>query len=257
MKIRRFVLVVLVVLIGCAAPRTHMPQKALLKPAVIREAISIAEELDNHREVEAPDGENWFEVIVGPVPIVVTAPHTTSPFREGKRRFSDGGGTGALALLLHRMAGVSVIYTTYASPSDPNYYDNNAFKEAIREIIDLQDPALLLDVHGSHPFRPYEIDFGSMNGQSLLGEDQLLSDLIAVLGNDGILNLSNNYFSASKNDTFYTFYSSYSQTKRVERTRNTSRVQGSVFLSTERRFNAWKSKNLHVRSSYRRPFNIR
>ncbi len=207
MKIRHIVLVALVLFIGCAGPRAPMPQKALLKPAVIKEAITITEALDNRREMKAPDGENWFKVIEGTVPIVVTAPHATSPTREGALRFSDGGGTGALAILLHKMAGVSVIHTTYVSPSDPNYYDDNAFKAALREIIDRHDPVLLLDLHGSHPFRPYEIDFGSMNGQSLLGNDHLLTDLIAVLGSAGLINLSNNYFSASKHNTIIKFAS--------------------------------------------------
>ncbi len=47
-----------------------------------------------------------------------------------------------------------------------------------------------------------------MNGQSLLGNDHILTDLIAVLGNDGIINLSNNYFSASKHNTIIKFASS-------------------------------------------------
>ncbi|MCP4690983.1 MAG: hypothetical protein GY859_23230, partial [Desulfobacterales bacterium] len=169
MKRRYIVFIALLFFIGCAGPQTHFPQKALLKPAVVKEAIAITEKLDKNREVEAPEGENWFEVIEGPVPIIVTAPHATSPLRDGKLRFSDGGGTGALAIILHKMAGVSVIYTTYAGKSDPNYYDDNAFKEALGELIDRQDPVYLLDLHGSHAYRPYEIDFGVMDGRSLLG----------------------------------------------------------------------------------------
>jgi len=207
MKLRQIVFAALVFFIGCAAPQTRLPQKALLKPAIIKEAITITEKLDDNREVKAPDGENWFDVIVGPVPIVVTAPHATSPLRDGKLRFSDGGGTGALAVILNKIAGVTVIYTTYASPSDPNYYDNNTFKDALREIIDRQDPVLLLDLHGSHAFRPYEIDFGIMDGQSLLGNDHFLTDLISILRADGIINLSNNYFGASKHATITKFAS--------------------------------------------------
>lgn len=117
MKTRYFVFVAVIFLFGCTASQNYLPHKALLKPAVIKEAIVKIEELDKNSEVEAPDGENWFEVIVGTVPIVVTAPHATCPFREGKLRFSDGGGTGALAVLLNKMTGVSAIYTTYASPA--------------------------------------------------------------------------------------------------------------------------------------------
>ncbi len=207
MMLRRFVFVALVLFIGCAGPGAHMPQKALLKPSIIQEGISLTKELDEHRETEAPAGENWFRVLEGPVPIVVTAPHATSPVRKGALRFSDGGGTGALAILLHKLAGVTVIHTTYVSPSDPNFYDDSAFKTALGEIIERKDPVFLLDLHGSHPFRPYEIDFGFMNGQSLLGADEILTELIEALRNDGIINLSGNYFSAAKNQTIIKYAS--------------------------------------------------
>lgn len=207
MKLRQVIFVALVFFIGCAGPRTHLPPKALLKPAVVKEAIMITKEMDANRDVEAPEGKNWFEVVEGPTPIVVTAPHATSPFREGKRRFSDGGGTAALAIILNKMAGVSVLYTTYAGPADPNYDDDNAFKKALRELIEKQAPVFLLDLHGSHPFRPFEIDFGVMDGKSLLGRDDILTDLITMLENEGIINLSTNYFGASKTDTITKFAS--------------------------------------------------
>ena len=48
-----------------------------------------------------------------------------------KRRFADGVGTASLAVALHKLTGATVIYTTHASPSDPNYYhDTTTSKNA-------------------------------------------------------------------------------------------------------------------------------
>lgn len=108
----------------------------------------------------------------------MTAPHATRPFREGKYRFSDGAGTAALAILLNKLVGVTAIYTTYESPSDPNYYDDNDFKAAVLKEIEKRHPILLLDVHGSGEFRPYDVGLGTMNGRSLLGKEQILVLLV-------------------------------------------------------------------------------
>jgi hypothetical protein len=36
--------------------------------------------------------------------------------------------------------------------------------EDLGELIAPVHPRFLLDLHGSHPFRPYEVDLGSLNG---------------------------------------------------------------------------------------------
>ena len=64
---------------------------------------------------------------------------------------------------------------------------------------------LIIEIHGSHPFRPYDVDIGTMNGKSLLGKDDLVTKLIALLRNEGISNYSSNYFAATKNETITKF----------------------------------------------------
>ena len=110
-------------------------------------------------------------------------------------------GTGALAVALHKLTNAPLIYTTRRSPSDPNYYDDNAFKEAVGRLIAEKKPLLVLDIHGSHSHRPYEVDFGVMGGRSLLGRDEWLNRLVAILRNDGLLNLSRDFFPAAKQQT--------------------------------------------------------
>ena len=74
------------------------------------------------------------------------------PWREGNYRYSDGGGVVALAVMLGKITHATVIFTTKASPSDPNFYDNNDYKERLKYLIAKYNPLLLLDIHGSHHF---------------------------------------------------------------------------------------------------------
>jgi len=87
------------------------------------------------------------------------------------------------------------------SPSDPNYYDDNAFKVAVAAEVTGRPPIVVLDLHGSHQFRPYDVDFGAMGRNSLLGRDELLVALSAALKNEGLTNQSLDFFSASANQT--------------------------------------------------------
>jgi len=198
----------LATLTGRASPPLVL-EKEIIDPATITAAIEVEKQIDGQSSTPAPADAPWFEVQEGTVPIVVSAPHATMPFREGKYRFADGAGTAALALALHELCGVTCIYTTFESPSDPNFYDDNAYKAALQTLLGKHHATLVLDLHGSHPYRPYDVDFGTMEGKSLLGHDALVPELAACLEREGLLNLSSNYFGASKNQTVTKFASAH------------------------------------------------
>jgi len=177
------------------------PQTAFIERHHVKQAITLAQTLDTRKQRNPPTGSSWFKIIEGDIPIIITAPHATKAMRNGKLRFSDGGGTAALAHLLNALTGVTVMYSTYASPSDPNYYNDNAFKAKLKQLIIDKQPRLVLDIHASHAFRPYDIDFGTLHGRSIKGQDTLIPTLIEHLKIQGIDNFSANYFAASSQDT--------------------------------------------------------
>jgi len=189
-------------------PRETSLQRAIIEPAMVQQAIELENRISAQADTAAPSGESPVVVLKGSSKVIITAPHATEPFREGKYRFSDGAGTAALAQMLNRTTCATVIYTQYRTPSDPNYYDDNEFKDQLAELIGSQRPALVLDIHGSSDFRPYDVDIGTMNGKSLLGNQALLVDLVEHLRQEGMTNLSNNYFAAEKNQTITRFASS-------------------------------------------------
>jgi hypothetical protein len=207
--INRFVIVLtaLVLCECCAGQQIATPDAASIDASSITDAVKIEETIDAQGTNIAPAGKPWFNVVEGSIPILVTAPHATRPFRNGKYRFSDGAGTAAVAILLNKLTGVTAIYTTYESPSDPNYYDDNEFKAAILKQIKKRHPILLLDIHGSNRSRPYDVDFGTMNGQSLHGHQASLDLLMDSLKKEGVVNLSENFFSAADHQTITKFAS--------------------------------------------------
>ncbi|WP_428240094.1 ketol-acid reductoisomerase [Gynuella sp.] len=194
----------LISLFACTSS-TVLPDKALVEPVLVVRAIELETTLNQRQGLPVPEHQNWFDVIEGHIPVIITAPHATRPLRNGHRRFSDGGGTAALAVTVAELTGAYVIYTTYEGPSDPNYYDENAFKTQLQQLITTVQPLYILDIHGSHPYRSYDIDLGTMNGQSLLGHQNLLKRLIRQLETEGISSFSYNRFAASRNETITKF----------------------------------------------------
>ena len=178
-------------------------------PALARAIITtedVQRSIDDERVfIERADrlpqpGEPWFAVLGGCSEVLVTAPHATKPTRDGQLRFADSG-TGSLAVALHRLAGARVIHTSLASPSDPNHYDDNEFKAAVATALAERKPALVIDLHASHAFRPYDVDFGTMGRRSLLGRDELLTALSGALRAEGLSNQSLDFFAAATNQT--------------------------------------------------------
>jgi hypothetical protein len=204
---KRLALLLGLALAACAVSPSIKEKRAIIDVSDVERAITIEKEFKSREGQAPPSGQKWFETRRGSLPVIVTAPHATRPFREGQYRFSDGGGTAALALALHAVCDVTVLYTTYDSPSDPNFYDDNEFKAALGELVTSMHPTVVLDIHGSHPYRPYEIDIGSMDGESVLGRRDFVVDLVGALQDEGISNISHDWFPGSKNQTIIKFVS--------------------------------------------------
>lgn len=175
-------------------------ERALVTKENVVDAISQEKTLQASYNRLPVGNEAWFSYLPGRSRVLVVAPHATSPKREGELRFPDGG-TGSLAVMLNRVAKASVLYTTLASPSDPNYYDDNDFKRELDRLIKTLKPALVIDLHASDAYRPYDVDFGTMKGASLNGKAEYLAKLAEALRKEGIANFSQDYFSAEKSAT--------------------------------------------------------
>ncbi len=187
-----------------SAQTTQKSQRAIVMPKNIQRIIAMENKLSENYTVPAPKDSSWFEYRTGSKKILITAGHATAHMREGNIKRADGG-TGSLAMELNNLRDVPVFFTKYQSPSDPNYYDDNAFKDSLAILIEQLKPTLVIDLHCSHPYRPFDIDFGTMNGKSYLKREGLLNDLKIILHNEGLINQSQDYFAAAKSMTITKF----------------------------------------------------
>ncbi len=184
-------------------------RKAIVTKTDIDSIITFEKEFARNDSTPAPPGKNWFEFRKGSKKILIIAGHATAQTRDGEIKQPDGG-TGSLAIQLYKERGVSILYTTYLSPSDPNYYNNNAFKDSLAKIVAKIKPVFVIDLHASHPYRPYDVDFGTMNGKSYLAKLSVFNSLKTMLKSEGLINQSQDYFSATTNQTITKFlYNKY------------------------------------------------
>src|SRR5688500_6238601 len=136
--VRVFICIVVVAAGGlsCRADRpTILFPPAIVVKEHVAEAAKFEAELAKRYNTPAPATQRSFEVLPGESKVLIVAGHATSHMREGKSKEADGG-TGSLALMINRLAGCPTIYATYQSASDPNYYDDNAFKAELKSLIE-------------------------------------------------------------------------------------------------------------------------
>jgi hypothetical protein len=179
--------------------------RAFITREHVAEAMAFEADLAKRYAKPAPAGESWFEVLEGDAKVLVVAGHATQHMRQGAFKSQDGG-TGGLAIMLHRLAGCPTIMTRYQSPRDPNYYDDDSdFKLALKQMVQRHKHVLVLDIHDSSSGRPYDIDFGTVGGTSVLGQREHLERLVECLHREGMRNFSQDYFAASRRGTVTQF----------------------------------------------------
>jgi len=199
----KFKFALLLLLASCFC---NLQAQKIVSEAEIDSLIHYEKRFSRNYSTAAPKDKNWFEYHAGKGKVLIVAGHATAQTREGSIKVADTG-TGSLAVALHKILNVPVIYTTYLSPSDPNFYDNNAFKDSLSVIIEKIQPILVLDLHASKASRDYDVDIGTMHGVSYLTREDLLESLQSSLKKGGITDLSQDFFSAEKNLTITKFVS--------------------------------------------------
>ena len=217
--VTRLLLIVFLACVGCRQAHQDAPtsdasnsssvpvflfDRAFVTREHVAEAMAFEAELAKRYAQPAPAGESWFAVLPGDAKVLVVAGHATQHMRDGSFKSQDGG-TGGLAVMLNRLAGCPTIINRYQSPRDPNYYDDSDFKRTLKEMIERHRPVLVIDIHGSSSSRPYDIDFGTVGGKSLLGKWDELERLAGCLRREGMRNFSQDYFAASRKGTVTRF----------------------------------------------------
>ena len=106
-------------------------------------------------------------IIRGNIPVMLSAPHAVSHFRNGKIKYADTY-TGGIALYLQKITGCHLIYATYLPDKDPNFdeQEKNEYqillKKYLQEMKATGTPVeVLFDLHGVLPTREFAIELGT------------------------------------------------------------------------------------------------
>ena len=74
-------------------------------------------------------------------------------------------------------------------------------KRVSRKLLGQVKPTMVLDLHGSHFGRPFDVDLGTMHGEALLGRTHLLDSLRAHPERRGSKQVIRQFFPAARNAT--------------------------------------------------------
>ncbi|MDQ0256433.1 hypothetical protein J2S74_003853 [Evansella vedderi] len=144
-----------------------------------------------------------FDVKWGSIPILISAPHTTKMYRNGRLKDQDDY-TGAIALLLQRYTDCYVIYSTRCSEEDPNFVLNGEYKDTIEKIVNLGNIKFMIDLHGASENREFGVDLGTQHGKIL--KPQVVKRLKNIFSKYHVMNIKeNNNFPAMHPGTVSAF----------------------------------------------------
>lgn len=151
-----------------------------------------------------PKHEEPFCILVGKLPVLVSAPHSVRHYRQKKIKMSDQF-TGSIVYLLNKLAGCHSIAATKLYGGDPNVDDPCIYKEKISNFCAVQKVKLVLDIHGSAREREFDVDFGTNNGKNLLNKVKIVDTLENNFKGFGLSKTSYDYFAASGPNTIANF----------------------------------------------------
>jgi hypothetical protein len=130
----------------------------------------------------ATDGEPEFICLLGVLQVLVSAPHAAVHTRNQKPKEEDEF-TGGMARLIGELCGAHVLYARRKSNTDPNYYPNVPYKQALAKIVQLNQIAFVMDLHGAAADRSFGLELGTANKQSCPAD--LVNSIISTLSEAG------------------------------------------------------------------------
>jgi len=147
--------------------------------------------------------QRGYRFIKGKSPILLSAPHAARTVRHGKVRTREQY-VGSFVCNLSRFCKVYGMCTTHIIP-DPNRYDSSKYKAKIKKLIDNNEIKLVMDIHGSSDHHRFDVDIGTYNYKSILGNRKIVKILKSSFKKHGFENISENFFTRIPRNTVTLF----------------------------------------------------
>jgi hypothetical protein len=118
---------------------------------------------------ESLQTSDTFEILLGEMPVVVSAPHSVTHFRKGQPKQGEFM-TGVLAKLIQEKLNCCCITKTKNDFTDPNHDSKHPYKEAIIEMVSERGISFLIDLHIMSPLRTAAIEIGTGKGRNVFND---------------------------------------------------------------------------------------
>ncbi|MBO1004847.1 hypothetical protein [Pseudogracilibacillus auburnensis] len=107
-----------------------------------------------------------YNIELGSRNILISAPHSVNHLRNGQVKEADVY-TGTIAKIIHTYTNAFCIYGTKIYDEDPNFTIGGQYKSAIQDLCNQYPIQMVIDLHGAAIHREFDIDLGTMHGQSI------------------------------------------------------------------------------------------
>jgi hypothetical protein len=108
------------------------------------------------------ESEDYFEIIEGEIPVLLSAPHGAKHYRNGSFKEEDEY-TASLAIKLGEMTGAYVIFVKNRTREDPNFDVRARYKDGIKKLAAEKGMRFVADLHGADHNRNYKVNVGIMD----------------------------------------------------------------------------------------------
>lgn len=119
--------------------------------------------------------EEKYRVLSGNVPVLISAPHSVNQIRGEDVRDAEKY-TGALTRYLCNATSSFGIFQIFTH-ADPNTDEENAYKNAVVNLVNAYNIKLLIDIHSSTFSDDTDIDVVTNKRQTLIGNNDLYTKL--------------------------------------------------------------------------------
>jgi hypothetical protein len=110
--------------------------------------------------------EDYFGIVTGDIPILLSAPHGAKHLRNGTWKGEDEY-TAALAIALGELVGASVIFVKNKTEEDSNWLPRTRYKDAIKQMVHEREIKFLVDIHGADIGRNYKVNVGIIDVEDM------------------------------------------------------------------------------------------
>ncbi|MHC0037462.1 hypothetical protein [Pseudoneobacillus sp. C159] len=123
-------------------------------------------ELESRYKNEDFKENGTYEILTGSIPVIISAPHSVTHFRNGSPKHGEFM-TGVLAKLIQKKLDCYCITKTKNDLTDPNYDSEHPYKEEIIDLVTKNGIEFLIDLHIMKSEREAAIEIGTGKGRNV------------------------------------------------------------------------------------------